>query len=406
MKKRLSALLACLLLLSLLTACSGQSAQTASAPETETSAETSVPAEDAPETAENTVDLSANTEVVEAGMTPVTAEALAEGVYTAQAVSSSEAFRISSAKLLVDGGKILAVLTMENEDSSLLYMGSAAEAAAAGEDAAIKLVEMADGSHSFTLPIEALDESIPCAVLNAADGQWYDRTILLRADSLPASAFVPAAEEPAPEEEPSPAEEEPAPAEEEPAPAEEEPAPAEEEPAPAEEEPAPAEEEPAPAEEEPAPAEEEPAPAEEEPAPAEEEPAPAEEEPAPVEEEPAPVEEEPAPAVEDTGSGVYTIEISFSGGSGRAYIQSPVTLTISGGAMTARVVWSSSNYDYVLVGGTKYTPITLEGGSTFDIPVSALDTPITIIGDTLAMSTPHEIEYTITFLSSTMKEVG
>ena len=52
---------------------------------------------------------------------------------------------------------------------------------------------------------------------------------------------------------------------------------------------------------------------------------------------------------------------------------------------------------YMLVDGQRYDVLTIEGGSTFEIPVRALDTPLTVIGDTTAMSTPHEIEYTLTF---------
>ena len=36
----------------------------------------------------------------------------------------------------------------------------------------------------------------------------------------------------------------------------------------------------------------------------------------------------------------------------------------------------------------------------FDIPVPALDTPLAVVGDTTAMSTPHEIDYTLTFDAS------
>ena len=36
----------------------------------------------------------------------------------------------------------------------------------------------------------------------------------------------------------------------------------------------------------------------------------------------------------------------------------------------------------------------------------ALDTPLTVIGDTTAMSTPHEIEYTLTFDSTTVVEAA
>ena len=100
--------------------------------------------------------------------------------------------------------------------------------------------------------------------------------------------------------------------------------------------------------------------------------------------------------------GTYTDEIKFEGG--RASIQSPVTLTVGAdGKMTATVEWSSPNYDYMIVDGEKLFPVNTEGNSVFEIPVSAFDTPITVIGDTVAMSKPHEIEYTLTFLSDTLK---
>ena len=102
--------------------------------------------------------------------------------------------------------------------------------------------------------------------------------------------------------------------------------------------------------------------------------------------------------------GTYTVEIKFEGGSGRASIQAPVTLTVGAdGKMTATVEWSSPNYDYMIVDGEKLLPINTDGNSVFEIPVSAFDTPITVIGDTVAMSKPHEIEYTLTFLSDTVK---
>ena len=41
---------------------------------------------------------------------------------------------------------------------------------------------------------------------------------------------------------------------------------------------------------------------------------------------------------------------------------------------------------------------------TFEIPVTALDTPLDVVGDTVAMSTPHEIEYTLTFASASLIE--
>lgn len=105
-------------------------------------------------------------------------------------------------------------------------------------------------------------------------------------------------------------------------------------------------------------------------------------------------------AVED---GSYTIELTMEGGSGRASIQSPAQLAIADGAATAILEWSSPNYDYMLVNGEKYLPVNTEGNSVFEVPVEALDAPLTMIGDTVAMSTPHEVEYTVIFHSETLE---
>lgn len=101
--------------------------------------------------------------------------------------------------------------------------------------------------------------------------------------------------------------------------------------------------------------------------------------------------------------GSYTIELTMEGGSGRASIQSPAQLAIADGAATAILEWSSSNYDYMLVNSEKYLPVNTEGNSVFEVPVEALDAPLTMIGDTVAMSTPHEVEYTVTFHSDTLQ---
>uniref|UniRef100_UPI003FEDB380 iron transporter n=1 Tax=Waltera intestinalis TaxID=2606635 RepID=UPI003FEDB380 len=101
--------------------------------------------------------------------------------------------------------------------------------------------------------------------------------------------------------------------------------------------------------------------------------------------------------------GSYTIELTMEGGSGRASIQSPAQLAIADGAATAILEWSSPNYDYMLVNGEKYLPVNTEGNSVFEVPVEALDVPLTMIGDTVAMSTPHEVEYTVTFHSDTLQ---
>ncbi len=95
--------------------------------------------------------------------------------------------------------------------------------------------------------------------------------------------------------------------------------------------------------------------------------------------------------------GEYTIEVTLEGGSGKAGVESPCELLVENGEATARIQWSSSYYDYMMVDGAKYLPVNEEGNSVFEIPVSVFDEPMTVIGDTTAMSTPHEIEYTLTF---------
>ena len=108
---------------------------------------------------------------------------------------------------------------------------------------------------------------------------------------------------------------------------------------------------------------------------------------------------EPAEAPAD---GTYTCAVTLEGGSGRATVDSPATLTVADGTMTATIVWSSPNYDYMLIDGEKYLPTNTEGNSTFEIPVAALDTALAVTADTVAMSTPHEIDYTLTFDSTTL----
>ena len=112
---------------------------------------------------------------------------------------------------------------------------------------------------------------------------------------------------------------------------------------------------------------------------------------------------EKAADAEVPADGSYTCEVTLEGGSGRATVESPAALTVADGKMTAAIVWSSPNYDYMIVDGEKYLPTNTEGNSTFEIPVSALDTALTVTADTVAMSTPHEIEYTLTFAADSLK---
>jgi len=242
-------------------------------------------------------------DVVEDGMVPVYAESLVDGTYPVTVDSSSSMFNVEACELTVQDGTMTARMHMGGTGYLKVYPGTAEQAADAAD--CIPFEEEADGSHSFTIPVEALDCGVDCAAFSKKKELWYDRTLVFRADSLPAEAFAGDA----------------------------------------------------------------------------------------------------FATAESLGlaSGDYTVEVSLSGGSGKASVESPAKLTVVDGQATATVVWSSSNYDYMRAGEEKFLPVNEEGGSTFEIPVPAFDRALTVYADTTAMSTPHEIEYKLTFASATIQ---
>ena len=112
------------------------------------------------------------------------------------------------------------------------------------------------------------------------------------------------------------------------------------------------------------------------------------------------------PAKVDLADGSYTVEVSLSGGSGRASVESPAAMEVRSGGVTLTLVWSSPNYDYMLVGGRRYLPVNQTGNSTFEIPVLSLDEPFKVVGDTTAMSAPHEIEYELALKRDSVRVVS
>ena len=104
----------------------------------------------------------------------------------------------------------------------------------------------------------------------------------------------------------------------------------------------------------------------------------------------------------DLADGTYEIAVTMSGGSGKASISSPTVMTVQDGLVTARIIFSSPNYDYMKVGEETFYPVNTEGNSTFEIPVTVFDGEMQVIADTTAMSTPHEITYTLYFDSSSL----
>lgn len=110
---------------------------------------------------------------------------------------------------------------------------------------------------------------------------------------------------------------------------------------------------------------------------------------------------------EDMADGTYYVDVKLDGGSGRATIATPTTLIKKEDSYWANIVWSSSNYDYMIVDQVKYEVaedlMAADGHSVFQIPVLSWDEPFSVIADTTAMSTPHEIEYTLTFYKSSIR---
>ncbi|MCR5577573.1 MAG: hypothetical protein K6F56_11235 [Oscillospiraceae bacterium] len=101
--------------------------------------------------------------------------------------------------------------------------------------------------------------------------------------------------------------------------------------------------------------------------------------------------------------GDYTAAVTLSGGSGKASVGSPARLTVKNGQCTAEIVFSSRNYDYVRIGDEVYLPVNTEGNSSFVLPVTHFDRPMPIVADTVAMSEPHEIAYTLRFDAATLE---
>ena len=100
--------------------------------------------------------------------------------------------------------------------------------------------------------------------------------------------------------------------------------------------------------------------------------------------------------------GEYRVDVKLEGGSGKATVQSPAKLVIREGKAFAEIIWSSNKYDYMIVNGEKIMPVSVDEFSVFEIPVDGFDYKMIVSADTTAMSTPHEIEYTLFFDSSTI----
>lgn len=305
MKKYIILLTICAMLLT--TGCIA-AAPTAETDPPVTTGTTQTPADTPEETEKSQVasaaDMSTVENVVEEDMVPVYGSSIRDGVYSVSVDSSSSMFNITACKLTVENGQMTAVMHMGGTGYLKVFMGTGEEAVQADEADYIPYVENDDGTHSFTVPVEALDMGISCSAFSKSKQMWYERTLVFRADSLPMDAF----------------------------------------------------------------------------------------------------QDDMFTSVQSLGleDGNYTVEVQLEGGSGKAKVDSPALLRVENGEAWATIVWSSSNYDYMKVNGEKYLSLAEEGNSTFEIPVIAFDFKVPVLADTTAMSTPHEIEYTLYFDSATI----
>ena len=282
-------------------------------------------------------------EVTRYGMLPVYGRDIKDGTYEIRVASGSSPFRAEAAVLTVEGDRMEAALTVEDDGWKLLYLGTAREAAEKGEADGlspqfIPAVEEEGRGFIYQVTVDGLDKALPCAAFSEEEGQWYDGLLLFDASSLPKEALLVQL--------------------------------------------------------------------------------------------PDYDRIEAALAAADGGNGgadengggskallpvepmdveledgEYSIEVAMAGGSGEASVSSPALLLVDEGKAFARLVWSSANYDYMIVGGKRYDNENQDGGnSTFTIPVAAMDEEVTVIADTTAMGTPHEVEYTMNFYRETIGE--
>ena len=101
--------------------------------------------------------------------------------------------------------------------------------------------------------------------------------------------------------------------------------------------------------------------------------------------------------------GEQTIEVTLEGGTGKVKLTSPTKIVKTDEGYLLTVEWSSKHYDYMIVDDVTYNPVSVGETSVYEIPIQDISTQLNVIADTVAMSEPHEIEYTITLLEDTLK---
>lgn len=293
-------------------------------------------------------------EVGKYGMTPIYGKDIKDGEYDISVDSSSKFFKVVHATLTVNEGQMTGAIEIGSHSYLRVFLGTPEEAEAAEESQYINPQEAGD-SYIFTFPIEALNKSIDCAAYSKKKNKWYDRRILFDATSLPEDAVnVDFPDYDAIERGLKALQMIENQAKQD-----------------------------------------------------------------GVEDDEASLPTDayggaggdayfPTEAMEvPYEDGEYSIEVSMAGGTGRATISSPTLMTVKDGKAYAKILMSSSHYDWMVVGGKKYENENTDGGNSyFTIPISAMDSLINIVADTTAMGDPVAIEYTLTFYADTIGNKG
>lgn len=265
---------------------------------------------------------------------PVHGDQIADGSYDITVESSSSMFRVTACALTVADGEMTARMTLSGTAYLKLYMGSDSEAAEADETDCIPYEENDDGSYSYTVPVEALDQEIACAAFSGRSNKWFPRTLIFESSSLPDGVVEKAAstgEKKTVDSDSSSAGKS------------------------------------------------------------------ASSGKAAYEKASSVKESEISYEAVSLADGKYTIPVTLTGGSGKASIDSPAEMTVKNSHATARICWSSPNYDYMVIDELLYEPVNKDGNSVFEIPITKFGGDMEVIADTTAMSQPHEIEYKLDF---------
>ena len=105
--------------------------------------------------------------------------------------------------------------------------------------------------------------------------------------------------------------------------------------------------------------------------------------------------------------GEYSIEVNMTGGGGRASVSSPTLLAVREKKAYARLIWSSTDCDYIALGDVRYENEADAGGSAeFMIPVTAFDEPVRITAGSSEGEAPEGTDYTLMFYEKSIGPKG